>query len=99
MKNKLIITFTVLIFNLLCSQSIDPFLSKLLDKKFPVKNLKDENNLDFKIESLNGKPTFINIWFTTCGPCIEELPHLTELQNKLSSDVNFVAITFDSKRK
>ena len=99
MKNKLLITFTALIFNLVCSQSVDPLLSKLLDKQFPVEHLKDENNLDFKIESLHEKPTLINIWFTSCRPCVEELPYLNELQNKLSPQVNFVAITFDSKEK
>jgi len=99
MKNKLLITFTVLIFNLVCSQSVDPLLGNLLGKKFPVENLKDENNLEFKIEKLNGKPTLINIWVTTCGPCIEELPNLNELQNKLFSQVNFVAITFDTREK
>ncbi len=61
--------------------------------------MKDENALDFDIESLNSKPTLINIWFTTCEPCIEELPFLNELQKKLNSKVNFVAITFDNKEK
>lgn len=36
--------------------------------------------------SSNGtKLTMINIWSTTCGPCIQELPHLPALQQAYAS--------------
>lgn len=45
-------------------------------------------------EILKGKPTVINLWFTNCAPCIVEIPVLNEIKREYSSEVNFVAITF-----
>lgn len=56
-------------------------------------NPKEKNNLDKK------KPTFVNFWFTSCPPCIEELPALNELKEKYKDKINFVSITFDTKEK
>lgn len=41
-----------------------------------------------KSESLfaNNKVTMINIWATTCGPCIEELPELEELNKEFRAN-------------
>lgn len=36
----------------------------------------------FKISDKKGKVLLVNIWGTWCGPCIAEMPHLIELQNK-----------------
>ncbi len=36
----------------------------------------------FKISDKKGKVLLLNIWGTWCGPCIAEMPHLIELQNK-----------------
>ncbi|QOW09861.1 TlpA family protein disulfide reductase [Kaistella flava (ex Peng et al. 2021)] len=73
-------------------------LEKLLGTKIDFKNLNflvhnEKNNVDYK------KPTFVNFWFTTCPPCIEELPALNELKNKYQDKINFVSITFDSSEK
>ena len=45
-------------------------------------------------ENLKGKPSIINFWFTSCEPCLEEIPLLMELKQEFNSDVNFIAITF-----
>lgn len=45
-------------------------------------------------EFLKGKPTVINLWFTNCAPCVEEIPVLNEIKSEYSDVVNFVAITF-----
>lgn len=102
MKSTLSFFFALLIFQLSFAQTldtVDPVLNKLLNKKFKIENLKDDKSADFDIDSVKGKPTLINIWFTTCEPCIKELPFLNDLQKKLSSKVNFIALTFDSKEK
>ncbi|RZK41160.1 MAG: TlpA family protein disulfide reductase [Pedobacter sp.] len=45
------------------------------------------------------KPTLVNFWFTSCPPCIEELPALEELRAKFAEKINFLAVTFDTKDK
>ena len=40
------------------------------------------------------------MWFTTCGPCIAEMPTLNRIQREYaSSGVVFLAMTFDSQQK
>lgn len=44
-----------------------------------------------KLKDLNGKVVLLDFWATYCAPCIEEIPHLMELQAKYGSD-NFQVI-------
>ncbi len=45
------------------------------------------------------KITMINIWATSCGPCIQELPHIQQLANKYASrGVNIVTALGDSEQ-
>ena len=46
-------------------------------------------------ESLNGQLVVVNFWFTTCGPCIAEMPELNELVNKFSGKAKFLAFATD----
>ena len=63
---------------------------------FELQNLENhlKTNADYK-----GKVTLINLWFTACAPCITEIPYLNYLKDLYQDQVNFVAITFDSKDK
>lgn len=36
----------------------------------------------FKLEDKKGKVVLFNLWGIWCGPCIAEMPHLVELQEK-----------------
>ncbi len=36
----------------------------------------------FKLEDKKGKVVLINLWAIWCGPCIGEMPHLVEMQEK-----------------
>jgi cytochrome c biogenesis protein CcmG/thiol:disulfide interchange protein DsbE len=71
----------------------------LIGKEYPILN---ENTLSGKSISLNdlkGKPTLINLWFTKCTPCIEEIPVLNNLKANYGEKFNFLAITMDSEDK
>ena len=46
-------------------------------------------------ESLKGQLVVVNFWFTTCGPCIAEMPELNELVNKFSGKAKFLAFATD----
>ncbi|MBQ4818502.1 TlpA disulfide reductase family protein [Aquimarina sp. MMG016] len=77
--------------------------------KTKLRSLKGENMLDsplitldgshINIGDLKGKPTLLNFWFTSCPPCIDEMPELNKLKKHFGKDVNFVAITYESKEK
>lgn len=40
---------------------------------------------------LNGKPGLVNLWFSSCGPCIVEAPQLMKLKQ---AGVNIVGVTW-----
>jgi cytochrome c biogenesis protein CcmG/thiol:disulfide interchange protein DsbE len=40
---------------------------------------------------LNGKPGLVNLWFSSCGPCIVESPQLMKLKQ---AGVNIVGVTW-----
>lgn len=62
---------------------------------------------NFKTKDINGndvnqdifldyKLTLVNVWGTFCGPCLDEMPYLGELQNEYESKgVNIVGIVVD----
>ncbi|MBQ3290755.1 MAG: redoxin family protein [Mogibacterium sp.] len=46
----------------------------------------------FHLGDTRGKVTFINLWATYCGPCVEELPHFNELAGEHKDDVAVLAV-------
>lgn len=73
-------------------------LNKFKNKKFVIDNLEFLNPDDRQKLDLS-KPTFINFWFTSCPPCIEEMPALNELKEKYNNKINFISITFNTKEQ
>ncbi len=68
----------------------------LIGKKFPFEKLTNNN---VNLSDLKGKPTLINLWFTRCRPCLEEIPALNAIKNKYNSQANFIALTFENEKK
>lgn len=57
----------------------------------------DVKNLDgatFKLQDKKGKVVLVNLWATWCPPCIGEIPHLAEMQEKYK-DKGFEVIGLD----
>ncbi len=79
------------------SKNFDP--NNHINKEWPFPKLTTMNGDEIDIEKLKGKPTLINFWFTSCAPCIDEMPILNDLKDKYNESVNFVAVTFESKEK
>ncbi|CAN5455186.1 hypothetical protein BH18ACI1_BH18ACI1_04840 [soil metagenome] len=44
--------------------------------------IKDVDGNAFKLEDKKGKVVLVNLWAIWCGPCIAEMPHLVEMQEK-----------------
>ncbi|TWI01269.1 AhpC/TSA family protein [Flavobacterium tiangeerense] len=68
---------------------------KFIGTKFQIEQYADNDLKNFNKDYLEGKPTYINFWFTRCPPCIEELPLLNQLKENFKDKVNFISITFD----
>lgn len=77
----------------------DPYAGtkKKIGSRFEIEKFSDNNGKKFKMNYLDGKPTFINFWFTRCPPCIEEIPLMNQLKEKYGNQVNFITITFNDK--
>jgi cytochrome c biogenesis protein CcmG/thiol:disulfide interchange protein DsbE len=73
-------------------QGLDGFIGQPL----PAFALPDLQGRLVDSHSLLGKPIVLNMWFTTCGPCIAEMPTLNRIQReKASTDIVFLALTFE----
>jgi thiol-disulfide isomerase/thioredoxin len=58
---------------------ISAFKSGLVNKPVAGFHLTDLDNKIWDSKELKGKVVVINFWFTTCKPCILEIPYLNEL--------------------
>lgn len=75
----------------------DPYAvhRKRIGERFPIEEFLSSDSSGLQDIELNGKPTLINFWFTSCRPCVLEIPILNEMVTEFDGEANFVAITFD----
>lgn len=57
----------------------------------------DGSRIDFH-ETLSDGPVVLSFWATWCKPCLRELPHLAELQEKYEGRVTVLAVNIDETR-
>ncbi|UKJ06015.1 TlpA family protein disulfide reductase [Solitalea lacus] len=57
----------------------------------------DGKSLSF--EQLKGKVIVVNFWFTTCAPCLKELPELNEIAEYYKQNPNVVFLAFSTDKK
>lgn len=75
-------------------------LKTTLGKPLPGFRFKDINGKEVCSEDFKGKPIVINFWFTSCPPCIAEMPEMNRIQVEYkNTDVLFLSMTFESKEK
>ena len=66
----------------------------------PLPVLKNTENLGWKsfagenvkLADLKGKVVVLDFWATFCPPCLEEIPHLNELQSKYGESLQIVGL-------
>ena len=50
------------------------------------------SNETFSVAKNRGKITVINFWFTTCTPCVHELPFFDKVYKEYSDEISVIAI-------
>ncbi|WP_439127962.1 TlpA family protein disulfide reductase [Polaribacter sp.] len=66
---------------------------------------KFQDYLDYKggkksLDSFKGKYVYLDIWATWCGPCIQQIPYLKDLEKEYhNKNIEFVSISTDEPRK
>lgn len=100
---KKVLILCVLVINLLLMSQKRQWrtFSDMEDKlgtHFPIEIFKDKNGVNYSPDYLCGKTTLINLWSTTCAPCLREIPLLNELK-KAAPNSNYMGITYDQSEK
>ena len=99
MKRLFIITtLTILIFGKGFSQNsssaYDPYVAATFDflnnNSFVPLQLEDTSGRILNTSSFAGKTIYVDFWFTSCPPCLKEIPYSKSLQKFFSSDTNIV---------
>ena len=81
-KSATLFVFGLVLFGISHGQTI-PFNPEMyLNKEFQFSGLRTLDNQRIGINNLKGKPSLINFWFTSCKPCIEEMPILNRLKGR-----------------
>ncbi len=66
----------------------------------PVFETRDMHGKRISSAGWKGKIVVINFWFTTCPPCVAEMPAFNRLANEYKNkDVLFLGITFSTKKE
>jgi peroxiredoxin len=47
------------------------------------------------LREFRGKLVVLNFWATYCGPCVEEMPSLVQLQKSMGPNITVVAVSQD----
>lgn len=83
------------------STATEPALHRFrgLNKRIPLK-LENLQGDQFDLRSYRGKVVLVNFWATWCAPCIEEMPSLSRLNNKMTDKpFKIVAVNIGESRK
>lgn len=59
----------------------------------PEIEFEDINGNIRHLSDFKGKPLYIDLWASWCGPCCEEIPHLQKLVDSLGADPEIVCIS------
>lgn len=68
----------------------------MIGKPAPDFELKDLQGNNWSLKALRGKVVVLNFWFTTCAPCVAEMPELNKLVKAYDKkEVVFLSLTFN----
>lgn len=72
-------------------------LAEMLNNPAPEFELKDLEGKTWSLKKLRGKIVILNFWFTSCAPCIKEIPELNKLVDEYKNkNVVFLGLTYNT---
>ncbi|MFL2660975.1 MAG: TlpA family protein disulfide reductase [Alphaproteobacteria bacterium] len=100
MRNIYFILFFI-VSNLSHSYENNQLLLNNQEKKINITPLEtlDGNIVNLSDITTQKKIYLLNFWATWCPPCIKEIPHLIELENKFKDDIKVIYISVDNNPK
>ncbi len=91
-QKKLNIVLILLLFLAACSPKEPSFFEKL--------DLKDMQGEAISLKDLDGKLAFINLWATSCKPCLKEMPSIERAKTILENEgYTFIAVSDESQER
>jgi peroxiredoxin len=73
-------------------------LSGMANQTAPDFRLTDSTGKQWHLYELRGKIVVLNFWFTSCAPCIQEMPELNKLVEDFKNQkVVFLGLSFNSQ--
>ena len=63
------------------------------NEPFSNLELEDTSGFLFNTSNLSGKTVYVDFWFTTCPPCIREVPYYKQLQEYFAADTNIAFLS------
>jgi peroxiredoxin len=71
--------------------------ASLVNKPAPQFELTDMQGKKWSLKQLRGKIVVLNFWFTSCPPCVAEMPELNKIvQQYKGKDVVFLALSYNN---
>jgi len=74
-------------------------ISKMESEGVPDFTLERLDGTKLKLSDLKGKMLIVNFWASWCNPCVEELPSMVRLAEKMKGELVVIAISTDENRK
>lgn len=68
-------------------------------KPSPKFNFENHKGGTTSLDDLKGKYVYVDVWATWCGPCVQEIPFMKEIEKKYhGKNIEFVSISIDNKK-
>jgi cytochrome c biogenesis protein CcmG/thiol:disulfide interchange protein DsbE len=90
-KRSLLLIITLCLALAACNSGSRPPRINTPAPDFTVK----DSDRTVTLSQYKGKPVLLNFWATWCPPCVEEMPSLVQLQQKMQGKVTVIAVSMD----
>jgi thiol-disulfide isomerase/thioredoxin len=77
-------------------EALGKFTALAAPRPAPAAQFADRAGKTVTLDSFRGRPVLVNFWATWCAPCIEEMPSLLRLQEKLGG-LTILAVSEDRR--